>query len=694
MKAFVFTLDAIFSLIFAATAISALVYVSYSGYSPPTVQSAEVSSLSSVLASSGLLGLSQTSPLYGAGTSGTWPQYGASEGFSFGAPYGPTGPYLLFSYATAPPANIIPAVVVANGYVAFAAGSQLYEVNATTGLPMNNYPVGTGSSVVAAPVYYRNLLIYANSIGYVTAVSASNGLVQVWKTSVGGGRVTTPLEIDEGYVVFGFNTPTTNSIYFLDPANGSVVENDPVAGSGPMVSWIAHRKGQYYIGVSTAKPYNSPIRNEYANVSFYPANSFASYGNFSAVDNQGTAAMYSNLTAYYSKSSGLLNLTSVPYYSYSHMSSFSLPAATFNTTPSIGGNTTYLLYNGVYFQAFTQGGQLFNVILPGSPTFYNYSDIALAYGNAYFTQGNTLYAFGPGGFLQQNSSVLAALGDLYLTGRGGLADYILYNTYGSGNIGIFVNASYGPSLHVAKFDGYDSYITMPNSIALDSPSAMSVCAWIYPYSVGSQAAIVAKSDGTASAQFELRLLGATNTIQFVTDTSGGGYNGATFSTALVANAWYHVCGVNNGASIYSYVNGVASSAVGMGGNINIESAPLTIGERFAASSTNFNGLIADVQLYNSVLSQGRISQIYSGGAYSAPPNLTGLVGWWPLLGDGNDYGGGGHVGFPTNVLFISSNYIPPSLSKAAEIGRSSIPLQLTNNGVSNIFNVSVVVWTS
>ena len=205
--------------------------------------------------------------------------------------------------------------------------------------------------------------------------------------------------------------------------------------------------------------------------------------------------------------------------------------------------------------------------------------------------------------------------------------------------------------------------------------------------------VVVKSDGTINGQFELRLT-PSNTLQFATDTTGGGYQGATFPSAIVPNSWYHVCGVNNGASIYSYLNGIASSPTTMGGNINIQSVPLTIGDRASGGSFYFNGIIADVQLYNSVLSQGRISQIYSGGMYSAPPNLTGLVGWWPLLGDGNDYGGGGRVGFPNNVIYTSSNTIPASLSRAAEIGRSSIPLQLTNNGVSNIFNVSVVVWTS
>lgn len=689
MKGFVFTLDAVFSLVFAAVAISALVYVSYSGYMPVTVQSSELSSIASTLTSTGLQALGQTSPLYGAGSQGSWPQYGADEGFSFGSAHGPTGPYLLYSYTAA--SNIIPAAVANGGYVAFAAGTQLYELNATTGAPAYNYPVTSGSNLAAPPVYYRNTLIYANIAGNLYAVSTSNGLSQLWQTNIAAfGRFTTPLDIEDGYLVFGVKNGGSEQVYFIDPANGTVVEHDPtsVGGTANDIAWIAHHKGEYYAGIWPSKSFNSIVRNEYVNSSFYPSNSFASYGNFSVVDNLGTAAMYGNLTAYYSKASNTLNLTGVPYYNYAHQFQFTVPSSKVNTTPSIGGNTTYLLDNGIYFLAFNQGGQLFNVTLPYNPVyFYNYSDIALAYGNAYLEEGSTLYAFGTGGYLQQNSSLLTALGDLYLTGRGGLADYVLYNTYGgAGNIGIFINKSYGPSLHVAKFNGLSSSLQIPN-VALLQLSTLTITGWVNfaGPSPGYWNWLVAKQGAWGVGG-----CGSATVVLCYYDWGSSVEHDSAFT--MNTNTWYFVAAVISGGTEIVYVNGTQEL-----------NGPMTISSQATSGvdigygnwdSQYLNGQAADIQIYNTALNQQNISSIYQRGAYGAPVNTLGLVGWWPLLGDGNDYSGSDLVAFPTNMLYTTSNYIPASFSKSVQIGSSSIPLQLTNNGISKIYNVSVVVWTS
>ena len=700
MKGFVFTLDAIFSVVFAAAAISALVYVSYSGYIPPTIQSSEASSVGAALVSANLKGLGQLSPLYGAGTTGTWPQYGADEGFSFGSAYGPTGPYLLYTYQAS--TNIIPAPVASGGYVAFAAGSQLYEINATTGQAIKNYPMQSSSAMSASPVFYRSLLIYANTSGYVGAVSTSNGLAKAWKTSIAGySRMTTPLAMEGGYLVFGVkNSSGYGVVYFLDPSNGTIMEKDPtlVGGNGPLVSWIAHHKGGYYIGTASGKSFNGVFLGEAVNVSQYPSNSFSSYGSFAVVDNKGTASMYANLTAYYSRTLGIFNITSVPYYGYAHRSTFA-GNALFNTTPSIGGNMTYLLYNGIYFQAFRQGGMVFNVTLPSvTPLWYNYSDIALAYGNAYLAEGKNLYAFGPGVSAPRNTSLLAALAGLYLSGRGSLADYVLFKSYGTGSVGVFINGSYAPSLHVAKFNGIDSYIAIPANPKLSPEAgvsgAMSLCGWYRINSMIGYNGLLFKGTQAPSsgsgAEFALDVGGAGRGFEIY---NPAGSVAASYNTPFAANAvgnWYSFCLAYNESATSYYLNGT-----GYSGTVNVGVVPLTgtgaivIG---AGKSGYSNVSVANLQLYNSVLSASRVSAIYSSGMYAEPPNFSGLVGWWPLLGDGNDYGGAGHVGFPNNMSYTNSNSLPAGLRRAVQVDRSAIPLQLTNNGVSMTYNVSVIVW--
>jgi len=72
--------------------------------------------------------------------------------------------------------------------------------------------------------------------------------------------------------------------------------------------------------------------------------------------------------------------------------------------------------------------------------------------------------------------------------------------------------------------------------------------------------------------------------------------------------------------------------------------------------------IANVQIYNTSLSQSELQALYQEGIGGAPIDLQNLIGWWPLNGNANDYSGNGNNGVPTNVIFVSnwySGYTPP-----------------------------------
>ena len=67
----------------------------------------------------------------------------------------------------------------------------------------------------------------------------------------------------------------------------------------------------------------------------------------------------------------------------------------------------------------------------------------------------------------------------------------------------------------------------------------------------------------------------------------------------------------------------------------------------------FNGSLANVEIYSSVLSNSQISSLYSEGLGGAPIPNAGLVGWWPLNGNANDYSGNNNNGVATNVQWVS-----------------------------------------
>ena len=66
-----------------------------------------------------------------------------------------------------------------------------------------------------------------------------------------------------------------------------------------------------------------------------------------------------------------------------------------------------------------------------------------------------------------------------------------------------------------------------------------------------------------------------------------------------------------------------------------------------------NGEIANVQIYNTPLSTAQILQRYSEGVGGSPISNAGLLGWWPLDGNANDYSGNNNNGIASNVNWVS-----------------------------------------
>ncbi|MDE1824744.1 MAG: hypothetical protein KGH74_05645, partial [Candidatus Micrarchaeota archaeon] len=78
---------------------------------------------------------------------------------------------------------------------------------------------------------------------------------------------------------------------------------------------------------------------------------------------------------------------------------------------------------------------------------------------------------------------------------------------------------------------------------------------------------------------------------------------------------------------------------------------------------NFNGSIADVQIYNTSLDNSTVKALYQEGIGGAPIDVTHLVGWWPLNGNANDYSGNNYQGTPTSVVWNAnwqSGYSAPT----------------------------------
>ena len=76
----------------------------------------------------------------------------------------------------------------------------------------------------------------------------------------------------------------------------------------------------------------------------------------------------------------------------------------------------------------------------------------------------------------------------------------------------------------------------------------------------------------------------------------------------------------------------------------------------------FTGEEANLQLYNTSLSENDLTALYLEGIGGAPIDVHNIVGWWPLNGNANDYSGNGNSGTATGVTYTGSylsSYTPP-----------------------------------
>ena len=95
-----------------------------------------------------------------------------------------------------------------------------------------------------------------------------------------------------------------------------------------------------------------------------------------------------------------------------------------------------------------------------------------------------------------------------------------------------------------------------------------------------------------------------------------------------------------------------------------------------SGTDTFNGMITNVQLYDSYLSEQQISKLYSEGIGAQPLGNGGLIGWWPLLNSTVDYSYNKDNGtLNGNVVFTNSAY--------NNTQHTAGPLYLTLNGFGN-----------
>ncbi len=199
-----------------------------------------------------------------------------------------------------------------------------------------------------------------------------------------------------------------------------------------------------------------------------------------------------------------------------------------------------------------------------------------------------------------------------------------------GNDGTITNMSTSTSAvqgilgQALKFDGVDDYVNVGDptngSLDFDITSPLSISAWVNRATLGSSVGIVVKRMAVTSG-YDFSIVGSNDHVQFgIGDNFGSNFRigNETANPISNPNQWYHVVATYNGNSASSginiYVDGVKQSLTNAfdnyGGGSTLSSDPFTIGARASGTERQFNGRIDEVRVYNRVLSDSEVLQLY------------------------------------------------------------------------------------
>jgi len=172
---------------------------------------------------------------------------------------------------------------------------------------------------------------------------------------------------------------------------------------------------------------------------------------------------------------------------------------------------------------------------------------------------------------------------------------------GNGNDGAVANAvwvaagKYGKAL---SFNGTSSRVTVPDSASLHLSSAMTLEAWVNPAVVSAVwRDVIYKGDDNYYLE---------GTSDTASRPAAGGTCGHQYAAAaLPVNTWTHLAVTYDRTTIRVYVNGTQVSTQPATAAIVSSTNPLSIGSD-AIYGQAFNGMIDEVRVYNTALTQAQI----------------------------------------------------------------------------------------
>jgi len=199
--------------------------------------------------------------------------------------------------------------------------------------------------------------------------------------------------------------------------------------------------------------------------------------------------------------------------------------------------------------------------------------------------------------------------------NGNTNDASLNGNNGTNNGAMDTTDRFGNPNSAYFFNGSSSYISIPTSATLESPTTnLTMSAWVNlaGYSLVGQpfGPILTKSNSSANA-FMYRFTVDLNGIAYYAGTNNWTTNtGAAYNFSL--SQWYLLTAVLDSFNSYFYLNDSLVGTNSFTTNILNNTLPLEIGRDVPGFTEVFNGRIDDIGIWNVALTQQQITDLYLG----------------------------------------------------------------------------------
>jgi hypothetical protein len=223
--------------------------------------------------------------------------------------------------------------------------------------------------------------------------------------------------------------------------------------------------------------------------------------------------------------------------------------------------------------------------------------------------------------------------------NGNVDDASVNGNHGSVHGAVLTSDRFGAENSAYDFDGYTTYISIPNSASLMSPTtSISLVAWVLINDlshVGSNFGPVLMKSNSASYNFQYRMSVGYASVGIAFNN----WDNRAYGLAPLSFGEWHllIATVDSGMASF-YLDGVFLNTDTINMPINENSLPLEIGRDVPGAIEVFDGKIDDIRIYDRVVNADEIEALLMEGLLPRPENLlitattdSVFLAWDPVL---------------------------------------------------------------